>query len=152
MAKTQAESYPVRKGSRYDRIAEMLIYNRVVSALLDRAGDEDASAYRLRDDFYFVGLEEADSVYKFSRFLSYTDRRQNGKCVLSNIDGTEAHTPSAECQGDELLAAYEHWLKCDESITNRIDERIRALNAPPTPAHMVPADELTEEQKADPNS
>jgi len=147
-------AYPVKRGSRYDRLMVSHVYNLIIDAVEQETGNKKDTPVEEQDFFYAIGLFDASVVMKFARIVVYTDR-SNGKDAartLKTEDGAKYTIPEPHCSWQELAKAYRSWLATDEAQTDAIDEQIKAANAPPAPRHILPKEMLTEEEIADPNS
>ena len=141
--------YPVRKGSRLDRLSCDWIFNRIIAAIEDLEESIGDNARR-ENEMVAVGRMNRETIEQFSRIIIYTDHDKSQS--LTTMNGNDFIIPKRECSDEELVAAYRCWLDTDEDITNPIDADIRAMNAAPTPPWMTEPENVTEEQRADPNS
>ena len=142
-------NYPVRKGSRLDRLSCTWVYNRVIAAMEDRARELGDNGWR-QDELLGTGLRSQEIIEQYARIVVYTDREQQQS--LETMNGKSFLVPERQCSDGELLAGYQNWLATDEKLLDAIDADICVLNDSPAPSWMVPPEQVTEEQKQDPNS
>jgi len=151
---TKAEQYPIKQGTRRDRLLLDWVY-----AVIARAGEEKFGKW---DDYakggvqempaeLYVALSEGDEVSDFALVIIYTDRSNSSKAQLVSDEGLQYSVPSFDAEPTALVDAYWRWLCTNEQLTKEIVERIKTSLLSQTERHLAPPKDLTEEERADPN-
>jgi hypothetical protein len=151
-------NYPVKRGSRLDRLSLATINDWVVEGMniVEGITSQEALDGELtsRSPEYIAGHADPDALGMFCRLAIYTDAGKNGKRPqLESNTGKKFSVPGLrEGTPADFAQAYYDWLDMDEDKQQAIDDLIVEKNKALAPRHTLPAEMLTEEEKADPNS
>jgi hypothetical protein len=149
MTSKKSTTYPVKRGSRYDRLMLRLVRDWVVEGLEEIDIENKGKPFSERSDFHRIAQLDTEPLDMYCRLVVYTDNDPAGK--RPNLNGKGA-APLPGASRLELAKGFERWFMVDEEITQAIDDDILEVNKPPAPRHILPKEMLTEEEKSDPNS
>lgn len=151
MAKGIAK-YPIKRGSRYDSHLVTLVHDWTLEGLdkVDGGSEDDELTSRSAD--YAIAMISG-GIHKYARLVVYSNAVQNGnQYPLRTVGGDAFELPAVNAGREDLARGYVNWMKMSEQETDRIDDDIQALNKPQASRHILPVEQLTAKEKADPNS
>ena len=146
--------YPVKRGNRYDRLCIDLVLDWAVEGMeeLDGGKEDDELIHRTMD-YAVMAMSGNAVIYKYARIVIYSGVNGNGGRVkLKTTDGVTFTIPEKDASKTQLALGFINWMKMDENEQEDIDSRIIELNKPPAARHILPTEQLTEVEQADPNS
>jgi hypothetical protein len=148
-----ASKYPVKRGSRWDRLSLDVVRDWTIEGMNELDGNPDDAKLIDRTPLFIMGHMETEAIEMYSRIVVYTANNGSGKRPqLKNLEGETFTIPLPDASRAQLAIGYGQWMKLDEMVQEEIDIAIIELNKPPAPRHILPPDQLTEQEKADPNS
>ena len=71
---------------------------------------------------------------------------------LTSVDGKEYTVPPFEASVEDHMTAYWRFLDTDDEVIDAIVTAMHQVSKASAPKHILPPDDLTDEDKADPNS
>jgi len=146
--------YPVKRGNRYDRLCESLVLDWTIEGAeeLDGGKEDDELIHRTMD-YAVMAMSGNPIILKYARIVIYSGTNGAGSRVkLETTDGVKFTIPEKDASKTQLALGFINWMKIDEREQEDIDKRIMELNKPPAARHILPPEQLTETEKADPNS
>jgi len=150
-------NYPVKRGSRFDRLSISLVYDKTIDGMNMLEGvdpnEPDETDFTDRSADYVIGHLDVEAIHMYCRIVVYSTENGNGKRgKLSNMEGDKFIIPFPEESRESLANGYYLWLKMDEAEQKAIDDMIIAANDPLAPRHILPKEQLTDKELSDPNS
>ena len=146
--------YPVRRGSRYDRLCINLVQDWTIEAMDEiDGGDEKDKIIHRTPDYAVMSMAGDNVLEQYARIVIYSGvNGSGGRVKLKTVDGVAFTIPEKDAPKAQLALGFTNWMKMDECEQDEIDARIIESNKPPAARRILPAEQLTEEEKADPNS
>ena len=119
---------------------------------IDGGKADDKIIHRTPD--YAVLSMAGDAVLEqYARIVVYSGvNGSGGRAKLKTTDGVSFTIPEKDAPKAQLALGFTNWMKMDEREQDEIDARIIEANKPPVARRILPVEQLTEEEKADPNS
>ncbi|MHC5061987.1 MAG: hypothetical protein ACYTFK_12985 [Planctomycetota bacterium] len=151
--------YPVKRGSRWDRLSLNVVKDWTIDGMniiekietpIDSTIDPE---FLNRSPDYIMGHISPEAIEMYCRIVVYSAENGTGeRAELQNMEGEKFTIPQPNGSPTNIALGYYKWLKMDEAEQLEIDERIIELNKPPASRHILPAEQLSEQEKSDPNS
>ena len=146
--------YPVKRGNRYDRLCVALVHDLTFEGMeeLD-GGADDADLHHRTMDYAVLSMAGNEILHQYARIVIYSGQNGDGsRVMLKTTDGVDFTIPEKNAPKTELAIGFTNWMQIDEREQDEIDFRIIEANKPPAPRHSLPPDQLSEQEKSDPNS
>jgi hypothetical protein len=146
------KNYPVKRGSRYDKLMLNLVHDWTVEGFQVVDGGTDEELTKRTPDFA-VGMMSGQLVHQYARAVVFTGKTKAGeRPTLTNVEGETFTLPLANDSPSKLAIGFIKWMKLLSEEQDGLDEKILAENKMKAPRHSLPVEMLTDEEKSDPNS
>jgi hypothetical protein len=148
----EVRTYPLMRGSRRGQIMKDWLFAITVQGVQDHLGGK-------WDDFIgkpvseipplvYAALSSAATIDVFVDMVVHSDH-SNGSGLLETVEGKIFSIPGMDAGAEELAQAYLLWLDVADDIIDAFRDRIQVLKG--IVPHLRPFDQLTEEERNDPN-
>lgn len=150
--------HPIKRGNRYDRFLTNLIQDWTADGLEASDGHDKEKELIDRTPDYAVAVMANDAVNhvaditKYARLVVYHERSDNNADAKVNDNNGGSFTlPGINASRVNLATGFIGYLHMDEQFIYDIDVAIIEANKPPAARHVLPSQQLTGKEKADPN-